>query len=245
MPKKFKPSAEVCIEPRRGTDGGETWDISVSATALQRLANLAGVSVGEAAWLRESLEFMLFNVQHDANPVSAPAVSTSWASGLKHLRSIRATSRRLQMLLDAPTKTEMFSFEERELRQQWFGSKALPTAGSMAEAQRFMGALEKIKAGLLEEKQTIDRLFARSSAILDELKSLHERGQRRPAKPSALDTTKQYIADCALLWWTHFGQRDRRSKSFVAFADELYRLAGLRSSEEDHGSRRNQHAPPK
>jgi hypothetical protein len=222
MPKKFKPSKDVHIAPRRTADGGEIWDIAVRATALKKLGKLAGVSKGEADWLHDPLRIMFLGLQHEADRHDRSA-----AASIKHLRLIQATSRRLQMLLDARTKSEMFSFEDRELRYQLFGTRGTATVSTRVEAQDYLFAVEKAKTGLQEEAQ-VDRIRTRSTAMIDWLEPRPGEPQRRPAKPNALDPTKHSIAKCALHWWTRFGHSDRRSDSFVAFTDHLYRLAGIR-----------------
>jgi hypothetical protein len=223
MPKKFKPSADVRIETNSTADGREILDITIGAAAMQRLAKSAGVSGREIAWLHIPLKLVLYQLLVEADQKKRPA-----ASGLDHLQTLRVAARRLLNLLDAWTTIEMLGFEDRELRQRWFGTKAFPDLRSRPEARPYMAASEKIGTDLRQEKQAIERLFARSSAMVDERKSLQERGLLRPAEPSALDPTKRHIADCALQWWTHLGHDTRASKRFVAFTDELYRLAGIR-----------------
>lgn len=56
---------------------------------------------------------------------------------------------------------------------------------------------------------------------------LDEAQRLRPVS-GALNLPKRYIADCALNWWSYLGRSDKRSKDFVAFADQLYRLAGFK-----------------
>ena len=120
----------------------------------------------------------------------------------------------------------MLAFQERELRQQLFGTSGIPEAKSMSEAEGYLSAVEKVTVGLQKEAQAVDRICARSRAMIDWLEPGPGKPERRPATSGAFNPARQYIAKCALNWWTRIGHDDTRSNAFVAFADQLYRLAG-------------------
>jgi len=61
--KQLNPSREVRIEPRRAADGSATWHVAIAPSAMQNLAKAAGVNEVDLSWLREPLEFMMFELQ--------------------------------------------------------------------------------------------------------------------------------------------------------------------------------------
>ena len=225
-PRMLTPSKDVRIEPKRATDGSmDTWEVVIGSGAIQKLAKAAGVAEEVAAWLYEPLKFMMFSLQCEVS--DRPDRSPSGPTLIKYLQSVQSASCKLKALLQPRWVTrEMRIFEDGELRQQTFGTRGLPTL-EPGNARAYMKTSFEIDQEVLGDMQAVDRLVKRSSAMLDWLRVPAATRQRRPGSSGALDLSKRYIANCALDWWMHFGNDDERSDKFIAFADQLYRLAGF------------------
>ena len=216
--KTFTPSKDVTIESKPTPDGGEIWDAVISNRAMLRLAKAAGVS--ELEWLREPLAFLVLQLHWQ---------TLDWVpltpAQLEELLKVQSASRTLQALLSPKwITTKMKKFEARNLGQRLFGTRGVIDLGNNADVQKtkeYWRTWAELKKEILSDKEAVTRVLSRVSAMLNETQR-----QDRPAVGGALNLQKRYIADCALTWWTHLGHDDERSKDFIAFADQLYRLAG-------------------
>ena len=191
------------------------WDEAI-ALALPKLAEAAGVGEREVHRLRHGIWFMLFSLL--CNPSSfRPSPST--ING--RLGAIELAARRLVTLLREPwVAREMQLHEEREVRIQSFASREIPRPTTTAEVLTHMNTVAERNRVVRCDIAAVDRLRERSSEMR------RSRGRRNP--PGALNPSKQYVANCALNWWTLLGRDERRSKEFIAFADQVYRIAGFR-----------------
>lgn len=226
--KEFNPSYEVQIVPKRGRDGGETWDVVISDSAIQKLAKIAGMPEADLSWSREYLEFMMFELQCQMSN-RAPA----WRNRIEHLRATRSAARKLEVLLRPKwVEADIRHFEDRELKYQIFGTRDLVHVKTKADAQKarkWMRTTSHLEA-VVRDVEAATRMRMLLSSMIDQLERASEEGRLRPPPAGASNPTKQYISDCALGWWMHLGHGEMRSKNFIAFADVIYRLAGFAMS---------------
>ena len=217
--KGFNPSPEVRIVPKRASDGGETWEVVIARSAMQKLAKYAGVTEADLNSLCEPLKFMMFCLQHE---------KSDWATlpkRIEHLRKASSATCELDELLRPEwVAFEMYLFEDRELRQQMFGTRGVVDLrrADRQKAKEWMRASSELQKQVTQDVEAVRRIGARLSTMRDQI-------VRRPAPPSAAtNPAKQYIATFALGWWTALGHGPSRTKNFIAFADCLYRLAGFK-----------------
>jgi hypothetical protein len=212
----------------RGSDGGETWDVVIADSAVQRLAKFAGASEGKVSWLKESLAFMMFELLDSQREKSNRA--PSWSKRIEHYRTMISLARRLEMLL-APewVAAEMRNYEAREVRQEIFGTRGLFKSDDAQKIRAWSETGAERLEGVMRDVEGVTRLRARLSTMIKQSEdgTLAQGRPRVPPPPSALNPAKQYIANYALAWWNSLGHGEERTKGFIAFAGALYQLAGL------------------
>jgi hypothetical protein len=226
--KVFKPSRAIRIEPKRATDGTETWEVTITDEALERLARAAGVAMEDLEVLRDPMMFMMFSLQRlrcDRSP--------SRPQQIKHLKATLSAAREVETLLQAEWfRTEMRRFEDGEILQQLFGQRYgihAKTQADVEKLRRWNRALPELQERVVQEVLAISRICTR---LVKMLKLLgvppSPEAQYHPTIPPAQNEAKQYIADSALLWWTKvLKHEDEKTKKFIAFAGALYQLAGF------------------
>jgi hypothetical protein len=217
--KKFNLPKDVRIERWATSDGGEKWDAVISSKAMQRLAKAAGVQ--DLSWLHDPLRLLMIQVhfeRYDRAP-STPNI-------IDDLRRVQLASRRLQTLLSPNwIMKEMRSFEDRELKQRFFGTRGfldLTTKAYTPEVKEYFQTWLGLEEIVRRDTQAVRRIHDRVTTMINQLQNA-----RRPTTGGARNLPKQYIADSAIAWWTTLGHGEARSKNFLAFADQLYRLAGF------------------
>jgi hypothetical protein len=226
--KEFNPSGAVQIVPARGSDGSETWEYVIARSAMQKLAKAAGVSETELRRLYEPLKWMLYQLYDDKSNW-AP----TWTKRIKHLQATLSAARRLKVLLQPQwVAAAMRRFEDLELKQQIFGTRGLVDLKTKADYQKskdWSRTGSQLLEGVMRDVEAVTRMHARLSTMISQFEdgTLPRWRYRAPPPPRASNPAKQYIADCALHWWPH---GEKRTDSFKAFADVLYRLAGFKMS---------------
>ena len=225
--KQFNPSREVRIEPRCAADGSATWHVAIAPSAMRKLAKAAGVNEVDLSWLREPLEFMMFELQcHKSSRDRAP----SWPNRIKHLRATSCAVRKLEALLRPEwISMEMGRFETRKLQLKMLGSRGgvhIETRADGKRARDWMRAASVVEGDVKRDVEGVRRIRSRLPIMIDRFEHARAEGRLAPAD-GARNPIKQYIGDNALRWWMRLGHGPERTDQFIAFAETVYRLAGF------------------